>query len=299
MSMRPLVFDCQGERLLGMLHPGASGIGMVVVVGGPQYRVGSHRHFVQLACAVSAAGHPVLRFDVRGMGDSTGELRDFQHIGADIAAAIDALCHAQPQVEQVVLWGLCDGASAAMMYLHERRDARVAGLCLVNPWVRSAASLARAHVRHYYLRRLAQADFWRKLLRGGVAIGAIGEFWSKLRQARARPAEGAAAGRGAPQAFQDRMRLGWQAFGGPSLLMLSGKDYTADEFVEYTRDRADWQALLERPAVQRLHLPEADHTLSQPEQAQALEAALRRWLDTMVATRLRRRAEARADAASA
>ena len=37
--------------------------GVVIVVGGAQYRVGSHRQFVQMARLLAAAGYPVLRFD--------------------------------------------------------------------------------------------------------------------------------------------------------------------------------------------------------------------------------------------
>lgn len=273
--LQPLVFDCAGERLLGLLHPAGGRLGLVIVVGGPQYRAGSHRHFVTVAEAAAAAGHPTLRFDVRGMGDSTGALRPFEQLGPDIGAAIDALVAAQPQVEQVVLWGLCDGASAALIYLHERRDPRVAGLCLLNPWVRSVTSQARAQVKHYYLQRLLSADFWRKLLSGGVAAGALAEFVGKLHTARQGDAPAPA---DAPSTFQGRMLAGWQRFDGPALLALSGQDYTATEFLEFTRDQAAWQAVLARPGVTRLDLAGADHTFSHQEDAQALDRALLAWL---------------------
>ena len=59
-------FDCDGDALLGVLARPAepSAVGVVIVVGGPQYRVGSHRHFVLLARRLATAGHPTLRFDV-------------------------------------------------------------------------------------------------------------------------------------------------------------------------------------------------------------------------------------------
>lgn len=56
-------------------------LGLLMVVGGPQYRVGSHRQFVLLARDLAAAGIPVFPFDYRGMGDSTGQARDFEGIG--------------------------------------------------------------------------------------------------------------------------------------------------------------------------------------------------------------------------
>ena len=69
-----------------------------------------------------------LRFDYRSMGDSPGETRDFLGVDADIAAAIDTLLAARPAIKRVVLWGLCDAASAALLYLEATRDPRVAGL---------------------------------------------------------------------------------------------------------------------------------------------------------------------------
>ena len=148
-----LVFPCEGDRLVGVVGAGHRDLGVVIVVGGPQYRAGSHRQFVLLARHLAAQGFPVLRFDVRGMGDSEGAQRPFDALTPDIAAAIAALQSQQPQVRRVVLWGLCDGASAALLYLHERPDPRVQGLVLLNPWVRSEASLARTHVKHYYRQR--------------------------------------------------------------------------------------------------------------------------------------------------
>jgi len=76
-----VVYECQGQRCVGLVHaPGAASIGVVIVVGGPQYRVGSHRQFLLLARSLAADGVPVLRFDYRGMGDSEGDIRDFENV---------------------------------------------------------------------------------------------------------------------------------------------------------------------------------------------------------------------------
>ena len=276
----PLVFGCQGETLFGMLHRAADGqvvpaaIGIVVVVGGPQYRVGSHRQFISLARTLAAAGYPVLRFDVRGMGDSSGNLHDFRSINPDIEAAIDALQRHEPGVRQLVLWGLCDGASAALLYLHDRADPRISGLCLVNPWVRSEASLARTQLKHYYTKRLLQRDFWHKLMGGGVGLAALRDLAVNARRARA--AASSAVGLELP--FQTRMARAWRDFEGSILLLLSSDDYTAREFDEYTSRDPSWDDALERHPACRQDLIGADHTLSDAVSRIEADGHLLSWL---------------------
>jgi len=251
-------FDCAGEQLLGIvsLPPGKPGaLGVVVVVGGPQYRAGSHRMFVQLARRLATEGFAVLRFDVRGMGDSTGDAAGFEAQSDDIQAAIGALMQRVPQLRSVVLWGLCDGASAALLYLDEQNDRRVGGVCLVNPWAKSEAVEARAQVKHYYLDRLRQRDFWLKLLRGGVGPGALGELLQALRRAR-QPL------RVEPLSYQARMLRGWNRRMPATLLVLSGRDYTAREFEEFAGSQPGWAAVLAAPGLVRVDIAGADHTFS-------------------------------------
>lgn len=275
-------FDCEGETLVGILHrpvnssqdQDAHRTGVVVVVGGPQYRAGSHRQFVHLARHLAAAGHPVLRFDVRGMGDSSGAQRSFEALDADIGAAIQALLQHQPEVRRVVLWGLCDGASAALLYLHRNTDPRVRGLCLLNPWVRSEASLARTQVKHYYRQRLLQRDFWAKLFSGQVAGKAVRDLVNSLKAAR----QSVEAAPAAELPFQVRMAQAWQSFDGPVLLVLSGRDYTAREFTETVAAHPAWKGALARPGVQRHDARAADHTFSATADRTEVEQATVAWL---------------------
>ena len=160
----PALFHVGSDTLVGVLAAPvgpADATAVLVVVGGPQVRAGSHRHFVQLARHLAANGHAALRFDVRGMGDSSGAPAGFEHQHDDIAAAITQLQASRPEVRRVVLWGLCDGASAALLYVQRTRDPRIAGLVLLNPWVRSPQTLARATLSHYYAQRMLQPGFWR------------------------------------------------------------------------------------------------------------------------------------------
>lgn len=275
-----ITFDCAQETLVGILAvpERASSTGVVVIVGGPQYRAGSHRQFTLLARALATKGHGVLRFDYRGMGDSQGALRDFLQVTEDIRAAIDTLQARLPQVRHIALWGLCDGASAALLYCQESADHRVGGLCLLNPWVRSEASLARAHVKHYYTRRLRQKEFWIKLFSGKVAAAALAGFWHNLRLTRS-GASLQAPVRQLP--FQQRMAQSWKKFGGSILLLLSGNDYTAKEFLEFARMDASWAGLLERPNVVRHDLADADHTFSNAQARAQVEELTLDWVSRL------------------
>ena len=280
---RALVFRCHGQRLLGVLaEPAQPGdLGLVVIVGGPQYRAGSHRQFVMQARSAAAAGVPTLRFDVRGMGDSEGSQRSFEHISADIGAAIDALMEACPSVRRLALWGLCDGASAALLYLDESaQDPRVQGLCLLNPWVRSEATLAATHVKHYYAQRVRQREFWAKLLRGEVAGHALRGMVRSLRLAlRPRAGKpGIAAEADAP--YCQRMARAWARFEGRVLLVLSGNDYTAKEFLHVWHS-VEWASVRAHGVTRRVDLPDADHTFSTAASQASANRHCIEWLPTL------------------
>jgi len=277
MIERPLVFEIAGESLLGILHDGTGGqreFGILIVVGGPQYRVGSHRQFVLTARVWAAAGFPVMRFDYRGMGDSTGEPRTFEAVHDDIGAAIDAMFRECPSLDRVVLFGLCDAASAILMYC--KSDARVAGLIIANPWVRTPEGQARSYVRHYYRARLLQRSFWRKLLSGHLdavmSLRGLLASWSRSRDVRSEGAGG----------FISRMRDGLATFPGPVLLLLSERDLTAKEFVDLCQEDPDWAKAAGRHLLTKVVVPKADHTFStraELERAAELSVA---WLNSVL-----------------
>jgi len=273
-EVEPLLFRCEGHALVGILHRAAAEpaeVAVLVVVGGPQYRVGSHRQFVSSARALAAAGVPTLRFDYRGMGDSAGDNPGFERVAADIRAAIDALMGACRPRRGVVLLGLCDAASAALMYCGS--DPRVAGLILMNPWVRSGQSQAEVVVRKYYAARLLQGDFWRKLLGGGFDFtGSVKALVGNLVRATVRQPPG----RG--EDYIEAMRLGLTQFHGPMLIVLSGRDLTADEFRARCRSDDRWRRGLARGDVEVVELPTADHTFSGSSELAAFNGHCCRWL---------------------
>lgn len=266
-----------GFDMLGILSLPAPGTpvqrtAVVIVVGGAQYRVGSHRQFVRLARHLATAGYPVLRFDLPGMGDSPGEPVPFEDTAPHIAAAIGALHSQCPHADRTVLWGLCDGASASLLYVQATQDPRVAGLALLNPWVRSEAGLARARVKHYYRQRLREPSFWQKALKGAVGWQALRGLWRNLLTMRQKTVQSLT--------FQERMAHGWQGFEGKTLLMLSERDLTAQEFVEHANNSGSWVGWSHKAGLTQYTLPLADHTCSTPQSQQSVETLVLDWLGT-------------------
>lgn len=282
-----LSFDGRAGSLLGVLaRPAAPAqcrpVAVVIVVGGPQTRVGSHRQFVQLARRLAAAGYPCLRFDYTGMGDSPGPKPDFEMAGADVSGACDTLRAAAPGCRSIALWGLCDGATAAAF--QAAQDERIAAVIAANPWARSDGTRSATMVRQHYGSRLRSPAFWKKLLGGRVDVRTgVREFARHLWRAR-RAAAGAAGGRGsAVDTGGVGGRNGVDPAGGGAIfrdrsadlparladalsriaprlhLQLSGNDLTAAEF-ELAMKNAGADARI-RGSVFRL--PRADHTFSE------------------------------------
>jgi exosortase A-associated hydrolase 1 len=268
-----LAFDCAGDCLYGVasVPPAPAERGVLIVVGGPQYRAGSHRQFTLLARALAGQGIAAMRFDVRGMGDSEGSARPFEDIGADLDAAVTAFMQNVPTLREVVLWGLCDGASAAALYA--ARDARVKGLALLNPWVRTEAGAATATIKHYYRARLFDKTFWQKLASGKFDAGAAVRSAVQLAKTALAPAPVASTA-----ALPDQVYEGLANFDGKLLVMLSGADLTAQEFQNASAATDDWRALMAQPRVTRHLLDGADHTCSRRDWHDQIAAWTAAWL---------------------
>jgi exosortase A-associated hydrolase 1 len=276
---RALWLACEGEQLPAILHPtcNSAKVGVLMIVGGRQYRVGSGRFFVLAARALAQRGIPVLRFDARGMGDSDGAVRSFTDRLPDIQAAVGRLREELPELEGVVLWGLCDAASAALLDWGATRDPYVLGLALLNPWVRSEQTLARTRLRHHYRIRLKDPHFWSRLFRGEVhwrsLLGWLSDWRTGQRLQRA------------TQGFQARMAQAWLQFPGPMTVVLSRRDVTALEFHEAASTLEEWRGALERPGLSYLWIDDADHTFSGPAHRTAVVEATIQVVDRIARSR--------------
>lgn len=177
---RTLNFAVEGKTCAASLDEAAGTHGLLIVSGGNEIRSGAHRGMARLAAAVAAAGHPVLRFDRRGVGDSEGDNLGFEHSGKDIAAAIDAFYDQCPNMCTVTAFGNCDAATALL--LQQPQPDSLCYLLLSNPWTIDADKAvddqpglpsARA-IRARYFDKLRDLAEWKRLLSGGVDLRKLG-----------------------------------------------------------------------------------------------------------------------------
>jgi hypothetical protein len=74
------------------------------------------------------------------------------------------------------------------------------------------------------------------------------------------------------------MLRGLDRFRGRVLLVLSGRDLTAKEFVDYTHGETSWRKALGKGSISRAAFPEADHTFSSAIWREAVDETTLKWL---------------------
>ena len=125
MSELPFFFEGRSARLFGVLHEAAPGRGVPFVFCHPfgEEKLWTHRVFVTFARRLAERGHPVLRFDCTGNGDSGGDFSatSVTSMEADIQTAIDLL-KARVSAPRVALLGLRLGATLAARVADGRGD---------------------------------------------------------------------------------------------------------------------------------------------------------------------------------
>jgi exosortase A-associated hydrolase 1 len=230
MSRVHVHFNCEGSPLAGTLDSAPGSTGLLIVSGGNEIRAGAFSGQAQLAARIAAAGHPVFRFDRRGIGDSAGANHGFRESAPDIAAALATFSADAPALTRVVGFGNCDAASALML----AGGAGCHALVLSNPWTIEDATddtPPPEAVRARYLDKLKRPSEIMRLLRGGVDLGKLARG---LRQA-AKPAA-------APSSLAEEMRAGMAGYGGQVRFVLAMNDRTAQAF-ESQWERGDPRVL--------------------------------------------------------
>lgn len=233
---RHLNLACDGAAIAATLDDAPGQTGLLIVSGGNEIRSGAHRGMAILAERIARAGHPVLRFDRRGIGDSEGDNLGFERSGRDIAAAIAGFRAAAPHVEQVVGFGNCDGASALLLH----QPLPLAALILANPWSIEQAAAAGTEadtpplppssaIRARYLARLKDPASLARLLRGEIDLRKLARGLGALRQRKAAARPGSLA---------ERLDAAMASLACPATILLASGDRTAQAFAENCRPGA-------------------------------------------------------------
>lgn len=160
-------------------HP--EGPAVVLLNAGLLHRVGPNRLYVQLARALAAAGHPVLRFDFSGLGDSAPRADHMpyaQSAPLEAREAMDWLAR-ELGARRFLLVGHCAGALFSLLVA--RDDPRVVGVGLLNPeggdaqWTEfdRKKKVSQQHARNYSGEALRSGERWTRLLTGKADYSSI------------------------------------------------------------------------------------------------------------------------------
>lgn len=228
---RHLSFACEGAALAATLDEAPGTAGLLIVSGGNEIRSGAHRGMADLAQRIAAAGHPVFRFDRRGIGDSEGANGGFESSGPDIAAAIEAFHAAAPHVTRIAAFGNCDAASALLLH----RPLSLNALILANPWTYedsgnedggTPALPPASAIRARYLSRLKDPKSLLRLLKGEVDLAKLARGLTALGKRKPPPA---------PASLPARIDAALAALPCPATILLATGDRTAQAFMENCR----------------------------------------------------------------
>lgn len=223
-----LTFACEGAMLAATLDEAPGTTGLLIVSGGNEIRSGAHRSMAMLAQGIAAAGHPVFRFDRRGIGDSEGENGGYESSAPDVAAAISAFSTAAPHLTRIVAFGNCDAASALLLHQPLALD----GLILANPWTYESDDSEEADepalppvaaIRARYLSRLTDPKSLLRLLKGEIDVKKLARGLSALGR-RTTPT--------APDSLPARLNAALATLPCPATILLANGDRTAQAFAE-------------------------------------------------------------------
>jgi uncharacterized protein len=228
---------------------------VLIVPGQPQTRVGAHRMFVELARDLAERGIKSLRFDCSGWGDSIGPARAFEESRFDIVTVVQTLLLKEPN-ERIVILGLCDGATAAMLSLPllKADQRKILAVVLINPWTDQKQFQAKARLSDYYLQRLKSRSFWKRLLSGNIQVGtAVSGALQSVKESQQ--------SQGSDESqLTSRLIEAAQTMKTQLLVVLSLQDFTAQTFSRWMDHD---ERLKKRFAPENVFRhPTADHTFS-------------------------------------
>lgn len=262
---------CESDMLAATLDSGTGSTALLIVSGGNEIRSGAHSGMAQLASRILEHGFPVLRYDRRGIGESTGQNRSFLGSAEDIAAAAKFLRQEQQQVDKIIGFGNCDAATALALF---GPDAGIDGYILANPWViettrepdTETPAVSPAAIRSRYWDRIKNPRTIIDLLSGNIDLR---KLLKGLKQA-SRSEENSV--------LSLRLRDALTSLDGNTHILLAKRDTTARAFLA-AWNSPDFAPLREEPAITVDSLYSASHSFA--------DMAARDWLTEKLLEALR------------
>lgn len=209
MNRRHISFNLDGAVLHGTIDspdnqsPGqAAKTGLLIISGGNEIRSGAHAGQARLAHALCDKGYIVMRFDRRGIGDSSAENGGFLSSRHDIAAALDCFRAQCPELQNIIAFGNCDAASALILFQsHIGFD----GLILANPWTVDEEAVgdqaagdqmdaepelpSAAAIRQRYWQKIKDPGALLRLFTGKVDLKKLAKGLNRARANNSQPAQ--------------------------------------------------------------------------------------------------------------
>lgn len=257
---------CGKSTITGIIHhpntesPSNTTTGFIIVSGGIQTRVGSHRQYVKLCRALAKHGVSCLRYDHFGVGDSLGEFSDIKERAEQLRELINYFNCKFPMINDIILWGLCDGASTILAYLNSY-DSRVKRVILLNPWVKLPSSEINVLFSFYYPHRLLKFDFWYKFLIGKINyVTSINKFiYYFLSKTNLFSERNKLPNKG-DISIVESMLTGFCLYSGKVTIICADTDFTGREFIDVCRKNPQWNKCLSNSAFHLIS--NANHTFS-------------------------------------
>jgi len=247
---------CEGETLAATLDSAPGTTALLIVSGGNEIRAGAHGGMAGLASRIADNGFPVLRFDRRGIGESTGKNGDFLGSAAEIAAAV-AFLRLEKKAENIIAFGNCDAATALALF---GPGAGIDGYILANPWVIETGAgtetgeptISSAAIRSRYWDRIRNPRTVLDLLSGRIDLGKLFRGLRKASRAEDN------------SALSFRLRDALAGLEVDARILLAKRDTTARAFLA-AWNSADFEPLRRKTATSVEMLDSASHSFADVE----------------------------------
>lgn len=244
---------CGSDMLAATVDSATNPTALLIVSGGNEIRSGAHAGMAQLALRVAEQGFPVLRYDRRGIGESTGQNNGFLDSAEEIAAAARFLRQEQ-QVQNIIAFGNCDAATALALF---GPDAEIDGYILANPWVIETSvsadtdepTISSAAIRSRYWDRIRNPRTILDLLSGKIDLK---KLFKGLKRVAASEEK---------SALSLQLRDALSGMNSNSLILLAKRDTTARAFLA-AWNSADFKPLRTKTAIAVESLDSASHSFA-------------------------------------